>query len=148
MKKFLLLSTFLLSSCNKIKIPFYLDDEFYNSSQLIELTSIEEFNELEKNKRSFGIYLYLPGCLTCSSFKPYLEEFIEKNNITLYSISYSKIKNSNNTLIKKIDYAPSVALFSNGKIITFLDSINDDHIEYFKSTDNFSSWFEEYVYLK
>ena len=86
--------------------------------------------------------------MTCASFKPILEEYINDKSITLYSISYTKLKDSNNTLKSNIDYTPSVALFNEGEIVTYLDALDNEHIEYYESVAGFSSWFETYVYLK
>jgi len=146
-KNLLLLPILLLCSCQE-KYPFAFEDKYYNNASLIELSDISHFNELEDNNESFGIYLYLPGCLTCQSFKPILNEFIELNNITLYSISYTKIKDTRNTLYSNIEYAPSVVLFNEGKLVTYLDALNNDHIPYYESIEGFSEWFNTYVEIK
>lgn len=142
--KNIILTLLLLTSC-KPNYPFTLNEKYYEKSEIIELTNIEEFNELERKKDSFGIYIYLPGCLTCSKFKPILDEFIKTNNITLYSISYLKIKNTSNTLVDNIETAPSLALFSDGKLVSYLDANKDEHIEYYESLDGFTNWFKTYV---
>ena len=142
--KNILLTLLLLTSC-KPNYPFTLNEKYYNKSEIIELSNIDEFIKLEKEKDSFGIYIYLPGCLTCSKFKPILDDFSETYNITLYTISYLKIKNTSNTLIKNIDTAPSVALFSNGQLVTYLDANKDEHIEYYENIEGFTSWFKTYV---
>ena len=91
MKKYLLLiPTLLLTSCKEVTYPFYLNDQYYNEGKLIELTSIDEFKTLENNKESFGIYVFLPGCMTCASFKPILEEYIEMINKGLKPIYYDR----------------------------------------------------------
>ena len=146
-KKILLLPILLLCSCQEIQ-PFRFEEKYYNNASLIELDDISSFKELEDNKESFGIYLYLPGCLTCQSFKPKLNKFIELNNITLYSISFTKIKDTKNTLYSNIEYAPSVALFNKGELITYLDALNNDHIPYYKTLEGFSEWFNTYVEIK
>lgn len=142
--KNILLILLLLTSC-KPNYPFTLNEKYYNKSEIIELSNIDEFIKLEKEKDSFGIYIYLPGCLTCSKFKPILDDFSETYNITLYTISYLKIKNTSNTLIKNIETAPSVALFSNGQLVTYLDANKDEHIEYYENIEGFTSWFKTYV---
>lgn len=142
--KNILLTLLLLTSC-KPNYPFTLNEKYYNKSEIIELSNIDEFIKLEKEKDSFGIYIYLPGCLTCSKFKPILDDFSETYNITLYTISYLKIKNTSNTLIKNIEAAPSVALFSNGQLVTYLDANKDEHIEYYENIEGFTSWFKTYV---
>ena len=149
MKKLLLLPILLLASCNKTTTyPFYLNEKYYNEYNVIDLTSIDDFKALEKEKESFAIYVYLPGCLTCNAFKPILNEYLEQKEITIYSISYTKVKEKSNTIKSNISYAPSVALFNEGELVTYLDALSNEHIDYYSSVEGFSSWFETYVYLK
>lgn len=144
----LLLTCLLLSSCKTSSYPFRLNEEYYSKNELKELTSIDEFLDLENNNYSFGIYIYLPGCSSCISFKPIIEEYINDSNITLFTISYLKVKTKDNTLLKKVKYTPSVALFHEGNLEVFLDSGNDEHTEAFKSKDKFKEWFETYIEIK
>ena len=53
----------------------------------------------------FGIYIYLPGCSSCISFKPIIEEYINDSNITLFTISYLKVKTK--------DYIITTGYFNN-----------------------------------
>ena len=151
-KRYLLITLFVLCSCqnNQNSLPFKLEDKYYTKENkgLVEINDINLFKNLEKNNESFGVYIYLSGCLTCQKFKPILTEFLDINNIQLYSISYTLIKESKNTLHSNIEYAPSVALFNDGKLITYLDSINNDHIEYYENLDGFTSWFTNYVEIQ
>ena len=149
MKKLLLLPILLLASCNKTSTyPFYLNEKYYNEYNVIDLVSIDDFKALEKEKDSFAIYVYLSGCLTCNAFKPILYEYLEQKEITIYSISYTKVKEKSNTIKSNINYAPSVALFNEGELVTYLDALSNEHIDYYSSVEGFSSWFETYVYIK
>lgn len=145
-KNILILPLILLSSCSN-DYPFRLEDKYYTTENkgLIDLKSIDEFNILENNNESFGIYLYLPGCISCAKFKPLLEEFVLSNNIQLYSISYSLVKQSKNTLHSNIEYAPSVVLFNKGDLVTYLDSSKDEHTNYFLNITELTNWFKEYI---
>lgn len=138
---------FLLCSCSNNNYPFRLENKYYTneSKGLVDLKNIDEFTKLEDNKESFGIYVYLPGCITCTKFKPLLENFLDANDIQLYSISYTVLKQSKNTLHSNIDYAPSVALFNEGEIITYLDSVNDEHTKYFEDLNELTNWFKTYI---
>ena len=152
MKKIItLLSILLLTSCQKPTSPYFrFEDKYYTSKNkgLVELNNLDEFINLEKNKESFGIYIYTPGCISCNNFKPILEEFLDLNNIQLYSISFSKLRDKNNTLKKNIEYAPSVALFYEGELMKYLDATNEHHIPYYESTSGFTSWIETYIDIK
>ena len=140
----IILTLLLLTSC-KPNYPFRFNDKYYGKSELIELSNLEDYLSLEKEKESFGIYIYIPGCVSCAKFKPIVEEFINTYNITLYSISYAKLKLSKNDLTDNIKYAPSVALVSNGKLVTYLDTDKDEHISYYENINDFTIWFKSYV---
>ena len=150
-KKIIILPIILLASCHKPTSSYFaLEDKYYTISNkgLHDLNNIDEFIELEKSKESFGIYLYTPGCISCSNFKPILAEYLDTNNIQLYSISFSKLDDKSNTLKKNINYAPSVALFYQGELQVYLDAQKNEHIEYYESVEGFKSWFETYIDIK
>ena len=50
MKKLLLLPILLLASCKQSTYPFYLNEKYYNEYSIIDLTSIDDFKALEKEK--------------------------------------------------------------------------------------------------
>lgn len=147
MKKvlFIILCLFFICGCdNKIE-KFYLNDEYYNKYELIDITS-DEFNELENNKKTFAILVYSNGCSSCSKFQSILNKYLEKNSLTFYSISYSDCKNTN---IKScIKFAPTLMIYKDGELVTFLDANSDDDLEYYESVDGFNKWFTKYVILK
>lgn len=151
MKKLLLLPILLLTACHKSSIPIFRFEEKYYTSEnkgLVELNDIDSFLELENSKESFGIYIYTPGCISCNNFKPILETFLDENNLQIYSISYSKLKDKSNTLKKNIEYAPSVALFYEGELATYLDAQKEEHIEYYETKQGLAAWFTMYIDIK
>jgi len=127
---------------------FSLDDEYYNEANLIEIENVEELNNLVLDKKSFCVFLYLPGCTSCAAFKPVLEEYISNNDLTFYSISMKTIEDKTDPISKKVEYAPSLIIFKEGKIIAYLDAKSDDHIEYYKSVDGLSKWMSNYIKIK
>ena len=79
MKKFLVIIflALLLVGCGKDeekKIEkFYLEDSHYGNAAITEIT-LEELETLEKEKKNFGVFVYLPGCTSCAQFRTVLEE--------------------------------------------------------------------------
>lgn len=146
----------LITSCSKTKKDntpinngesFYLESEYYNCTEenLLMVEDYEYIKNLEKNKKSFAIFVYLPGCLSSLNFEKILDEYLQKNKIKIYSISFSNIKGVKNTITKTIEYAPSVLIFKEGKLAGYLNTTNDQQKQYFKSVQAFNQWFTSYV---
>ncbi len=145
MKKILLiiLSIFMLTGCKQEK--FYLEDKYYENNEIIDATH-EQINELFDNKESFVALVYLPGCSSCVEFRKVIDQFREKNNIVFYNVSIAEEKQTE--LSNKIKYAPSAAIIKEGKIIDYLDTTKDEHIQYYETKEGFTSWIEQYIYLQ
>lgn len=142
MKKVILviLTTLMLVGCSSK--PFSLDAEYYDKNELIDINS-EELTKLEEDNKSFVVFVYTQGCITCYDFEKYLSEFMEENQITMYAISAPEMKKTD--IADYIKYSPSVILYKNGKIISYLDAESDDDKKYYESTEDFTKWFTKYV---
>ena len=142
------LCSLLLFSCNKVN-KFYLSEKYYTSENkgLQEITENSYLKQLQDNKESFGLYVFGRGCSSCAAFSPIIEEFLNTYEIMFYSIEFNLIKNSNLDVQKVAKYTPTVVLYEEGKIATYLDPIKDEHIEYFSSLDGFTKWVAKYVEL-
>lgn len=145
MKKILsvLLSILLLTGCKQEK--FYLEDKYYENSNLIEPTT-EEVNELFNNKESFAAFVYTPGCISCAEFEKVTDEFRKENKIVFYHIKSEVSKETK--IHEKVIYSPSAILVKDGEIIAYLDATSDKDLDVYKSKDNFKSWLEKYIYLE
>ena len=139
-----LVSLLILNSNKKIK-PIEIEEEYYNNNELIDINK-KELEELEKEKKSFILFIYLPGCSSCAAFSEVLKEFQEKNNITIYK---TEIKYAKDTSIgKKIKYAPSFVVYKEGKYISYLDPTKDADLPYYEDVNKFTDWLIKYVILK
>ena len=145
MKKILLIlfSLTILTSCSNKQ--FYLDDEYYKENKVIDITS-EELIKLEEEKKSFALFVYTQGCITCFDFQKHLNEFQKENNITVYSINSEEMEKTN--ISKYVIYSPSVVLLKNGKVKAYLDAQSDDDMKYYKTKEGFTQWFTKYVIIK
>ena len=130
---------------NMPKQKFYLEDKYYGNS---EFTTIEsnDLNKLMNNKESFALFIYQPACVTSSDFEQVLYDFMQSNNIKIYKIAFSDIKNTK--LNESIKYYPSFAIFNKGQMVDYLDANSDDDLKYYKSKVEFKKWFTNYVLLK
>lgn len=125
--------------------PFYLNDEYYGTSEIKEIT-IEELNKLTDEEKTFVLLIYQPMCLTSSNFNNIVEKYSETNKIVFYKIPFSKIKDT--SLNKKITYYPSLVLYKEGKVKTYLDATKNSDIESFSSQKGFEKWINKYIILK
>lgn len=123
-----------------------LKETDYNNGTLITLDE-DKLEQKQNNKESFIVYIHIPGlCTSEIPFDPLVNEFIEKNKITIYSLPYSILKNTN--LNKEIKYSPSLAIIKDGKLLTFLDANSDKDFEYYSSLDGLNYWVKSFVKIK
>lgn len=150
MKKFLVIIflALLLVGCGKDeekKIEkFYLEDSHYGNAAITEIT-LEELETLENEKKNFGVFVYLPGCTSCAQFRTVLEEYTVDKNIEFYTISIKNVKGS--SIDEVVEYAPSLVLYKDGNVVSYLDSLSNEHIPALTTVDGFNSWLEEYIYI-
>lgn len=130
---------------NKNEKLFYLENYYYGTNKMTEI-EIDELNELIDNKESFAVFVYQPMCVTSSDFESVLSDFLEDNQISIYKIAFSNIKDTE--IGKSIKYYPSFMVYNNGKMIDFLEANKDEDVNYYTSTDGFKNWFTKYVRLK
>lgn len=124
---------------------FMLDDKYYGASKFIEIDN-KEYDKLISEKESFAVFIYQPLCAASSSFKEVLTEFSNKNGITFYKMTQTKMKESK--LGETLKYYPSLVIIKDGKIVDYLDANGNEDVEFYKNVSNFSEWFSAYVKLK
>ena len=145
MKKFLVLIvlSLLLVGCGKVE-KFYLEDELYNEGVITEI-DVDKLHTLEDEKKNFAVFVYLPGCTSCAEFRTVLDEFVLDNKIEFYTISITKAKGT--SIDDAIEYAPSLILYKEGKVVSYLDSTSDKDKPALTNVDSFKKWLETYIYL-
>ncbi len=139
------IASLLFIITNKKVEKFYLEEQYYGNNTTTEI----EFDELKKlidNKKSFGIFIYQPMCVTSSNFESVLKDFQKDYQISFYKIAFSKVKNTKE--LKFLNYYPSFIIYKEGKKIDFLESDKDEDVKYYESKDGFKNWFTTYVNLK
>ena len=113
----------------------------------IDLYSIDDIKALQEERKSFLVYIYMPGCSSCAAFQPVVREYLEEKGIYAYrfNIDLSKQETLPNAISENIEYAPSVAVFVEGDLIDYLDPTSDDDTAYYLSLEGFESWISQYV---
>lgn len=132
----------ILVGCGNKK--FYLDEEHYEKGVITSITR-DELNKLEKDKKNFMVFVYLPGCTSCAEFRSVLEGYIEDNTLEFYTIAINDLKDS--VILEHIEFAPSLVLYKEGKIVDALDAASDKDKAALTTEDGLVDWLDDYIYL-
>lgn len=149
MKKKILLCLFsaitiILTGCDfGAPEKFYLDDEFYGSGKMVEITA-EDFSKLDNN--NYVIFTFNNFCAMAVPCEEIFDEFIEKNDVTFLSMKYDEFKKT--FLHETVAYAPSVVLVKGWKIIAYLDSEKDEDLVKYQDVEEFGKWIDKYIYFE
>ena len=143
-KKLLVLGVIILVLVGCGNKKFYLEDEYYEKGVITDIT-LDEIKELEKNEKSFMVFVYLPGCTSCAQFRTVLDEYIETHKLEFYTISINDIAETE--IREHVQFAPSLVLFNEGKIVDALDATSNEDKSALTTADGLNKWLEEYIYL-
>ncbi|MDO5568852.1 MAG: hypothetical protein Q4G04_01905 [bacterium] len=130
---------------NNKSTAFYLENEYYKSSDIVEI-KLNDFNNLIDSKESFGIFIYQPMCSTSSNFEQVIYDFQNQYQIKFFKIAFSSIKDTKN--INFLKYYPSFIIYKDGQMIDFLEADKKEDTSIYQSVDSFKEWFTKYVKLK
>lgn len=136
---------FLVVNNTNTKETFFLENKYYGFNSINEIKK-DDLNKLMDDKESFAVFVYQPMCITSSDFEAVLNNFLEENQISVYKIAYSRIKDTD--IGKSVKYYPSFIIYNKGEMVDFLEANKDEDVDYYISKDGFEKWFTKYVKLK
>ncbi len=116
-----------------------------SDSSFIEITDADELRKMEEEGKTFLLYVYLPGCSSCASFKPIVKEFKEANDIDIYAVDLSAIFNDSNSVTDRVSYTPSFFVYKDGEVAGYLDPGSDDDLPYYQTLEGLSSFVAKYL---
>ena len=119
--------------------PQESDDSF------IRITSVDDLKKLESEKKTFALYVYMPGCVSCASFAPVVREFTEKNGITMYAVELSVLSKTSNSVSDRLSYTPSMFIYKDGEVVAYLDPASNDDLPYYETVEGLRKWFDQYI---
>lgn len=117
-----------------------IDIEARNESSIIDIDNIDE---LLNNKETFVLSIYLPACSSCVAFKPIVNEFSESKQVPVYQISLENIKDKE--IFKDLKYTPSIAIFKEGELLSFLKANSKEDESYYENVKNLSTYISKYL---
>lgn len=131
----------ILTGCLFSVQKFYLDNNYYNEGNFINVKA-KEF----KNKGNYILYTYNSYCNFPVPCENIFKAFMENHNIDFLSMPFEEFRKTE--LYKKIKYAPSIIIVKDGKIISYLDADSDNDTDKYQDTKEFEKWISKYIYLE
>lgn len=124
-----------------------LDDSVDISSiRGADITQLEDLSALDALTNAgdtFVLYAYLPGCASCASFTPIINDFARTRQVGVYQISYESIRDTDSELAAIVRYTPTVMVFQDGAIVDMLSPTQDADLDHYKTLESFSSWLSQ-----
>ena len=120
-----------------------LDSIYYNKGEYIEINSDYLNNKSHKN---YVLFAYNNFCTLPVSCENIFKEYMKKNKIDFLSINIDEYKKTK--LYEKVSFVPTIIIVSNGSIIAYLDAEKDDDFDKYQDIDKFSSWINNYIFIK
>ena len=127
---------------NKKPSKFYLSEKYYNTGEYIQVNS-SDINKL--NNDSYLLYTYNNFCNLPVHCKDVFENIMLKYKIDVISIPFGEFKNTD--YYKEVEYAPSVLIIKNGRVVSYLDANKDKDLQKYQDEKEFENWLNEYIYL-
>lgn len=124
---------------------FALSDEYYGKDGF-ENIDAERLRNLITQKKSFALLISKPACTASTDFEKVVTEFSEKYQIAFEKIDFVEMREAE--LIEELRYNPSVALYREGELVTFLSASDDGDLEAYQSEVGFTRWWGKYAKIQ
>ncbi len=134
------IAVIFLSACTQ---KFFLDEQYYNQGDFIEITS-DDFENLDSD--NYVLFTYNNYCAFSIPCDEIFKEFMEKYDIDFLSMSYEEFKETK--FHDTVEFAPSVIIVKNWKIVDYLDSEKDKYLDMYQDVEKFGQWIKKYIEIK
>ena len=139
----LILMVLLLSACTgQNETPDPENTPEPSESNLIELTS-QQLKEKEPDCDYFVLLVYTQDCVDCLSFTGILEKYLKINKLKFYSITDEEFLKADSIAAEYIEKTPFLAVYSKGKVLSYLDFQNPENQKYYSSVAGFTGWMKD-----
>lgn len=122
-----------------------VNDEYIcvdDCGELMELTA-EEYGRLIEEKKSFVVFVDQGGCTTADRLREYVRDWSKESGVRVYGMMFKDMKES--LLAGFVEYYPSVALVSRGKVVTWLRADSDEDADVYNDYDVFRGWMKDHI---
>lgn len=137
----LLAAIVLISGCTN---RFYLDQQYYNQDGKFINLSSSDFEDFDT--QNYVLFVYNNYCAFSVPCDQIFEQFMKGKNINFLSMSFEEFKKI--SLHDIVEFAPSVIIVKNWKIVNYLNAEKDSDVQKYQDVDSFWNWISRYVYLE
>lgn len=107
------------------------------------LGSQDELDEAIAGTDELFVYVYLPGCSSCSSFAPVVSELDATGQIRVVAMAYGDL--GDGVLRSEIGHAPGVLVYRDGVLVASLSADRDGDVASYRSLEGLTRWLSRYV---
>lgn len=122
---------------------FPLSAEYYSDQPDFQIVSVDTIKDLIAEHKSFAVFAYQPACRTSEDFEQVLKDFSTEHNVVFLKTPFAELKTA--ALIPDLKYYPSLILYRDGKLVTFLRADSDEDLKIYQNADDFTAWWNRYV---
>lgn len=141
----LMVSILFITLNNNKNKKFYLNNEYYNNHGYVEISS-KQVEKLLKDKKSFILFTYNNFCSFSKPCDVVFENVSKDKSVSILEVPFDEFKKT--SLYKTVEYAPSIIIIHNGKIVDYLDAESDDDVVLYQDESKFYDWLKKYIYVK
>ncbi|MBQ1899857.1 MAG: hypothetical protein II153_03025 [Erysipelotrichaceae bacterium] len=120
-------------------------EDLPSDTSFIEIEDADALRKMEEENKTFLLYVYLPGCSSCASFKPIVKEFSQANDIDIYAVDLSVIFKDTNSVTERVSYTPSLFVYIDGEVAGYLDPGSDADLPHYQTLEGLSSFVAKYL---
>ena len=123
-----------------------LSEEYYTESSELKDLSVEEYQNLINDEKSFLIFVDQKECKTADRLRGYMEDYMKDKGVMVYRMMFSEAKDS--SLHDYVKYYPSVVIINKGRIRTFLRADSNEDTNKYNEYEAFMAWMDSNIDLK
>ncbi len=120
-----------------------LDAEYVNAVPEFMELSVEGYDNLVAERKSFVIFIDQGGCVTADRMEGYMGDFMQEKGIKVYRMMFQEMKKTD--LYEKIRFYPSVAVVSRGGLVGYLRADADEDADAYNNYEDFKVWIYQYL---
>lgn len=133
-----------LATVDKPVEKFPLSTEMYDGGEMVEVTAAE-FGQLLAERKSFIVVVHMMLCPAEFPVTSIAKQLAHDDGLVIYGLTEEEFRQT--ALAEKIKYLPSVVIYHEGELVSFLDAESDADLPYYQTVEGLRKWLRRYVEL-
>lgn len=120
-----------------------IDAEYLSEAPDFMELSVDEYNNLVAEKKSFIVFIDQASCVTADRMEGFVQDFMKEKGVKVYKMMFQDMKETD--LYERIRFYPSVAVISKGKLVGYLRADADEDAKAYNNYDDFKLWINQFL---